>query len=178
MVMKNEQENYRKVVFFNNQAINLSPPSSTDGYAVNQLVAESPPLDTNSIYCNLLQCTHFSQTSVCAKKNERLIGFISAYLIPDRLNTLFIWQAVVAKSARGMGLAFKMLNELLQRPACQSIKYIETTITPSNEPSLALFKKFAQESNLKLEINTVFDKDDHFKGHHESEQLLKIGPLV
>ena len=34
-------------------------PTAEDGYPLNKLVENSPPLDPNSVYCNLLQCTHF-----------------------------------------------------------------------------------------------------------------------
>ena len=39
-------------------------PNAADGPAVSQLIASSPPLDTNSAYCNLLQCTDFAETCV------------------------------------------------------------------------------------------------------------------
>lgn len=152
-------------------------PTSTDGFAVNSLVAASPPLDTNSVYCNLLQCTHFADTSICAKSDRELVGFISGYLIPSRANTLFIWQVVVARAARGQGLAIRMLRELLQRPACRKVEYLETTITPSNEASRSLFQRLAESLDAETEESVGFDKEAHFHGGHETEQLLRIGPF-
>jgi len=116
--------------------VEFVPPVSDDGFAVNQLIADSPPLDTNSVYCNLLQCSHFSETSVCAKSGSKLLGFISGYLVPSNPETLFIWQVVVDSSARGRGLALQMLNELINRPDIPKIRYLETTITPTNRASL------------------------------------------
>ena len=153
-------------------------PASEDGFAVNQLVAESPPLDTNSIYCNLLQCSHFSETSVCAKSGSKILGFISGYLVPAKPDTLFIWQIAVDSSARGQGLAFRMLNELVKRPDCAQVKYLETTITPNNRASLKLFQKFAEQRKTTVEVSEAFTKTQHFNGQHETELLHRIGPLT
>jgi len=153
-------------------------PATDDGFAVNQLVAESPPLDTNSIYCNLLQCSHFSETSVCAKSGSKLLGFISGYLVPTKPDTLFIWQVVVDSSARGRGLALQMLDELIRRPNCSQVKYIETTITPDNPSSMRLFQKFAEQQNATIEVSEAFTKAQHFNGQHETELLHRIGPLT
>lgn len=159
------------------EIIDFYYPTSNDGFAVNKLISESPPLDTNSMYCNLLQCTHFSETSICAKAGEKLVGFISGYLIPTRPNTLFIWQVAVAKSARGRGVASRMLDGLLKRPITREVKFMETTITPDNKSSWMLFQKLADKRGTKIDVSTAFDKEKHFKGSHETEQLLRIGPL-
>lgn len=144
---------------------------------INQLVAASPPLDTNSVYCNLLQCSHFAETSIIAKSGAQCMGFISGYLIPSRPDTLFVWQVVVAEAGRGQGLASRMLEQLAQRPACAQVQYIETTITPDNEASWALFRKLARQLDAPLNDTVGFDKTIHFHGAHETEHLLRIGPF-
>lgn len=160
------------------QEIEIGPPLTLDGTAVNRLVASCPPLDTNSVYCNLLQCTHFDDTSICAKCNGELVGFVSGYIIPKQCNTLFIWQVAVADSARGQGLAIRMLNELLELPSCREVDLVETTITPSNEASQALFRKFADQHATTATIIPGFEQNTHFDGQHESEQLWRIGPIT
>lgn len=75
-------------------------PSIDDGLAVSKLISHCPPLDTNSVYCNLLQCYHFSSTSVAVKRCDELVGFISAYLIPETPDRLFVWQVAVSESTR------------------------------------------------------------------------------
>ncbi len=161
----------------NKQTIELSHPTALDGHAVNRLVAASPPLDSNSTYCNLLQCMHFSDTCVCAKLDGAVVGFVSGYLIPSRPATLFIWQVAVAESARGQGLATRMLRELIASPACGNVKYLETTITGSNEASWILFRRLTASLGAELEVAIAFDSKTHFHGDHETEQLLRIGPL-
>src|SRR5690606_39864620 len=68
----------------NTTAITLRKPTKDDGYRLHQLVAECPPLDPNSIYCNLLQCSHFAETGVAAEKEGDLVGFISGYIPPQQ----------------------------------------------------------------------------------------------
>lgn len=153
-------------------------PEKTDGMRVHALVQQCPPLDPNSSYCNLLQCTHFPDTCITAERNGELVGFISGYRPPNTSNTLFIWQVAVSESARGCGLASKMLQELLARENCQDVQFIETTITADNAGSWALFTKFSRQLGAPLERSTYFDKQDHFLGQHDSELLARIGPFA
>ena len=158
-------------------AIILTEPGAQDGFSLSRLIKQCPPLDNNSLYCNLLQCTHFAQTCVAAKKNNELTGFISAYLIPDKKNTLFVWQVAVDSKYRGQGLASKMLMHILARPVCSSVEYLETSITHDNQASRALFEGFAKKHALPIHNSVMFDKDLHFSGTHDSEHLLRIGPF-
>ena len=89
----------------NTTAITLRKPTKDDGYRLHQLVAECPPLDPNSIYCNLLQCSHFAETGVAAEKGGDLVGFISGYIPPQQPETVFVWQVAVHEKGRGQGLA-------------------------------------------------------------------------
>lgn len=160
------------------QKPNLRLPIPEDGESVHRLVESCPPLDTNSIYCNLLQCSHFASTSVSAELADELVGFISGYFVPDRDDTLFIWQVAVGEKARGQGLAGQMLQHIIQRPQCKRVAYIETTITESNKASWRLFESLAKKLSTKLESSVMFDRDTHFAGKHDSELLVRIGPLL
>lgn len=157
--------------------LELRAPLPEDAHAVSQLIQQCPPLDTNSVYCNLLQCSHFSNTSVAAFKRGELVGFISGYFIPERPESLFIWQVAVGEPARGLGLATRMLKHILSRPHCKGVTYLETSITKANQGSWALFEGLA--SKLETEVNTsvMFDKELHFQGEHDTESLVRIGPL-
>ncbi len=157
--------------------IQFQHPTSTDGYAVNRLVADSPPLDTNSVYCNLLQCSHFANSSIIAKSGEDVLGFISGYRIPARPDTLFVWQVVVSSKARGQGLASRLFQALLEKESCRDVRFIETTITKDNEASWALFRKLAKTLDATIEESVMFDRKDHFNEQHDSEHLLRIGPF-
>ena len=144
---------------------------------VFRLIGNCPPLDTNSSYCNLLQCSHFANTSVAAEQEGDIVGFISGYAIPERPDTLFIWQVAVSEQARGIGLASRMLAHILAHPRCDGIRYLETTITDENQASWALFRSFAKKQDADFQSSAWMDKEAHFAGQHDSETLVRIGPF-
>lgn len=157
--------------------IKLRIPRSEDGPLVSSLVEECPPLDPNSAYCNLLQCSHFADTSVAADLKGELVGFISGYIIPGRRDTLFVWQVAVGSKARGQGLATKMLKDLLSRPETKHVTHIETTITEDNDASWNLFRGLAKKLGTSVKSSVMFDAEEHFDGEHDSEMLVRIGPV-
>ncbi len=159
------------------QDLTLRPPTAADGMAVHSLIAACPPLDTNSAYCNLIQCSHFASTSVLAEAKGEVAGFISGHRIPERPDTLFIWQVAVGESGRGHGLAGRMLDAIVDRAGNEWIQYMETTITEDNAASWGLFQGFATRRGATLEREVWFDREAHFKGSHDSEIRARIGPL-
>lgn len=160
------------------EKIVLRCPTLEDGMGVYKLIESCPPLDTNSSYCNLLQSSHFSATSVAAEMEGSLVGFISGYIVPDRTDTLFVWQVAVSPSARGVGLASRMLSEILSRPSSSAVEYLETTITEDNQASWALFESLAKKLSVNLQRSDWMDKEVHFSGLHDSETLVRIGPFI
>ncbi|MDO6461512.1 diaminobutyrate acetyltransferase [Granulosicoccaceae sp. 1_MG-2023] len=158
--------------------ISLRPPVAEDGAGVHKLITECPPLDTNSVYCNLLQCDHFAGTSVTAERSGRIVGFISGYRVPDRPHVLFVWQVAVSPRARGQKLASRMLQHILARPQNAGVTHIETTITKDNQASWSLFRRLARSFDAELKRNVKFCEEKHFNGQHETEYLATIGPLA
>ena len=155
----------------------LRAPVIGDGLGVWRLVESCPPLDVNSIYCNLLQCGHFTETAVIAE-SDHIVGFISGYKLPNRPDTLFIWQVAVAEEARGLGLASRMLAEILARPVCEKIRFLETTITSDNQGSWGLFESLAKKMGVTCQSTPWLDTDIHFEGLHDSESLVRVGPFT
>lgn len=157
--------------------ITISAPESADGAPVHDLIAACPPLDTNSRYLNLLQCSHFADTCAIARRGDEVVGFLSAYLIPNRPDTLFVWQVAVSSEARGQGLAKRLLMDVLSRPFCSGVRRLEATITEDNEGSWALFTSLAKSLKAAEERSPIFDKQVHFAGKHDTEYLISIGPF-
>lgn len=144
---------------------------------IADLIASCPPLDTNSLYCNLLQATHFAETCIKAERGGVLEGWISGYRPPNDPAAIFVWQVAVRESARGKGLGVAMLAALMQCPAVADAQRLITTVTPSNHASRRMFAAFARNRGAKLEVRPWFDRERHFGGRHESEELISIGPL-
>ena len=84
--------------------LDFAAPGAEDGPSVHALIAACPPLDQNSVYANLLQCTHFADTCVAVKREGRLVGWVSGYIPPQEPDVLFVWQVAVAEEAQQLAL--------------------------------------------------------------------------
>ncbi len=113
-----------------------------------------------------------------ATAGDRQVGFISGYRPPTRPDVLFVWQVAVAEAARGRGIAGRMLDDLIARPACSGVTAMETTVTPSNGASRAMFASFARRQGAGIDETAGFTGDLFPTDAHEDERLLRIGPLV
>lgn len=152
--------------------LSFRKPVLTDGYPIYQLIKSSPPLDLNSSYLYFLQASHFADTCVVAEQNGQIIGFLSAYLRPDKPQSLFVWQVAVAESHRGLGLAKTMLSSLLEnQPDDSAITELTCTISPSNKASQSLFNSFAKMHGLLLQTAPFINEADFGEGNHEAEDL-------
>ncbi|MDF0590642.1 diaminobutyrate acetyltransferase [Candidatus Methanocrinis natronophilus] len=192
--------------------LKLRKPEVEDGAGISALVDSSKPLDPNSTYCYLLLCRDFAETCVVAEDmagvgmadeagrtggRGEIVGFLSGYRPPDRGDVLFVWQVAVDADTRNGGLAKRMLHEVLKRPSVRGCRFLETTISPSNEPSKRLFTSLARELQARCEVSACFS-ESHFGssdggedrktdrgadrgadqlGDHEAEYLFRIGPF-
>jgi L-2,4-diaminobutyric acid acetyltransferase len=168
------QNAQRSPVQITQQRWDFRTPTRLDGKAIHELIAQCPPLDENSAYCNFLQSSHFQNTCVLAEQDEQVVGFVSAYCKPDKLNEIFVWQVAVHPNARGIGLASEMLDELLAKDELQQVEYLETTITEDNQGSWSLFKKLDRAQGGKGTISIFLDEKRHFEGEHDTEYLYRI----
>ena len=143
------------------------------------MVRDSGALDINSQYAYLLLCDHFASTCVvaCDPRNKP-VAFVAAYLPPSKRDTIFVWQIGVDAGWRKQGLAKRLLQQLLQLPACAGVRFMEATVTSSNAASKRLFTALARELPAKLEISAGYEAH-HFSAEtsHEAEELFRIGPL-
>jgi len=156
--------------------ITMRKPNPEDGSTVYQLIGRCKPLDENSMYCNLLQCSHFRDTCVIAERGGLVVGFVSGYFLPDQPDTLFVWQVAVGEEARGQGLASRMLSKLLTRHQGR-VRHLHTSITTGNDASWNTFKKLSRENDAPLNTRVMFDREQHFGGQHDTEMLVHIGPF-
>lgn len=142
-----------------------------------QLVKDAGGLDLNSAYCYIMLGGYFSDTCVVAESEGVLAGFVTAFRQPADPEVLFVWQIGVASAFRGQGLGLALLSSLLQREACRGISLIETTITPSNHASKALFVSLARTLNTAYAEQRGFPEHAFPEHRHEREDLVRIGPF-
>lgn len=151
----------------------IRPPCLEDGAAISRLVKESQSLDVNSSYLYFLLAEHFSKTCAVAECNKNLVGFVTAYRLPEDPSKLFVWQIAVDPVMRGQGLAMRMLKDLVQRDWFKQITQLQCTISPSNKASNGLFAKLAQEFGAMLRVEPYLTEQQLGEGH-EDEPLVII----
>lgn len=153
-------------------------PETADGARIWTLVHDAGVLDLNSSYCYLLLCAHHADTCVLAEHEGELLGFVTGYRPPKQPDTYFLWQVGVDQGARGLGLATKMALSILSREACADVRYLETTVTPSNTPSQELFQSIARRLDTECHRHPFFDASMFPDSGHEPEELYRIGPFT
>lgn len=155
----------------------IRPPTMQDGVAVHDLIRSCPPLDINSLYCNLLQCTHFASTcaiAIDATDGESVLGWLSAHRPPTEPETLFVWQVAVAPAARRTRLAHALLDDILARDACRGVVRVGASVTATNVASLGFFESFAQSRGSRVELTPWLDESEAFQSRHDSEWSIRI----
>lgn len=153
-------------------------PHVDDAEAMWRIVDRTDNLDDNSPYLYLLLCRDFAQTCIVAEdEGGDLVGFVTGYRRPERPETYFLWQVTVAPSQRGKRLARRMIHALLARLSAEGVHRLEATVTPSNEPSMRMFRGFARELAVDCRETTIFPETLFPDGDHEDEVLFAIGPF-
>jgi L-2,4-diaminobutyric acid acetyltransferase len=158
--------------------LRLRHPLGADGAALHALVSRCSPLDLNSVYAYFLVCDHFASTSVLAEDEQgEVVGAITAYRKPEEPEVLFVWQVAVNTAGRGRGLATSMLEFILRSRRNHSVRFLETTITPSNQASWKLFRGMARQLGASCRERRYLDAECFGEDGHESEEQLSIGPF-
>lgn len=151
----------------------IVPCQGSDGAALWQMAKDGGNLELNTPYCYLMMAELFGQTTLVAQNGQGPAGFVMAFPPPERPDTVFVWQIGVSPQARGQGLATKLLQALMQRSGAA---YLEASVTPSNQASLALFRGAARRWGADCQEGT-FLAAAQFPHPHEDELLLRIGPV-
>jgi L-2,4-diaminobutyric acid acetyltransferase len=154
--------------------VSTGPPDVGDGPHCWRLAVDSAVLDANSRYAYLLWCRDFSATSMVARLDGEVVGFVTGYRRPDAPDTLLVWQIAVAAHARGRGIAGDLLDALVSR--VPGIDYVETTVTPDNEASHRLFDGFARRHDAAVSRDELFGSSLLGEAHLP-EILHRIGPI-
>ncbi len=157
--------------------VSIRSATMEDGADVWRLVRDSKVLDVNSSYAYLLFLDRFGETSVVAEEEGQVVGFVTGFRPPESPDVIFVWQVAVDASMRGRGLAGRMLDALVGLDGCEGVRYLETTVTPSNGPSRALFASFARSMDAEHTVSPYIREGMFPKPGHEDEQLHRIGPF-
>ncbi|MPZ54687.1 MAG: diaminobutyrate acetyltransferase [Acidimicrobiia bacterium] len=137
-------------------------------------------VDPNSPYSYLMLEEYFSDTCAVAELDDEMVGFVTGFRPFSHPETLFIWQIAVDESTQGMGIAGQLLDHVVKRPHVPRLRYLEATVTPSNEQSIRLFRGFARRWETECVEEELFadsDFPDDTSDNHEAEVRFRIGAL-
>jgi diaminobutyrate acetyltransferase len=160
--------------------VSLVEPGRADGPHLWRLTRDSRVLDLNSSYAYLLWCRDFAGTSVVAKVDGNVVGFVTGFLRPQATDTVMVWQVAVDARQRGRNLASRMLHTLVDRLSPQGVRWLQATVSPGNEASIRLFSALARDRGTGIERRDLFTPEDFpvdGSGRHEAEDLYVIGPF-
>jgi L-2,4-diaminobutyric acid acetyltransferase len=156
----------------------IDMPTVDDALQIHQLIQASPPLDLNSEYAYLLQASHFSATCRVARLTEhpsQIAAYVSGYALPGQPDILFIWQVAVSPTHRGQGLAIALLENLVYNQEQPLFRALQTTISPDNVASIALFTRLAKRTKSDINKQIFFSTALFGSSDHAAEDLYTVG---
>lgn len=112
--------------------VTAAEPALADDPHLWRLARDSQVLDLHSSYAYLLWCRDFAGTSVVAKVDGNVVGFVTGYLRPVTPDTVMVWQVAVEAGHRRRNLGSRMLHTLIDRLWPQGVRWLQATISPSH----------------------------------------------
>src|SRR5690606_2482281 len=123
----------------------IRPPRIDEGIAMWRIARDSQTLDLNSSYAYVLYARDFADTCRTASVHGPPAAVVLGYRRPNDESCLFIWQVAVDADSRGLGLAGRMLDDLLHDDSIDPpVRTIHTTITDDNIASQNTFRSLAK----------------------------------
>jgi len=147
-----------------------------DGLGVWKLVQSSGTLEANTAYFYLIFCSDFSDTCLIAEYEGNPVGVIIGYHPPRQADTAFCWQIGVHPDWRGQGIALALLEQWLQLPTNQELRWLTATVATDNPASDRLFRSFARRMQVACDVTEHFTSELLQSGH-APEPLYRIGPF-
>lgn len=149
---------------------------SEDGQRLWALVKAMGGLELNTAYFYILYCTDFADSCVVAEQDGELAGFVLGHRPPQRPDAVFVWQVGVAPAFRQQGLAQRLIEALLEQQPV-SVRWLEATVTPDNQPSRRLFSGIARRLGVECHIQDYLLAEWFPGASHAPEELFRIGPF-
>jgi diaminobutyrate acetyltransferase len=90
---------------------------------------------------------------------------------------VFVWQVAVERAQQGRGIGAALLDKLLDTVAEAGVSVLETTISPDNPGSIAMFSAVARRRAARITKRPLFDPGV-FPDSHAAEDLYRIAPTA
>ncbi|MFF8959811.1 diaminobutyrate acetyltransferase [Streptomyces sp. NPDC014894] len=151
-------------------------PRPEDGFAVWELVRNTPGLDGNSPYFYVLWFRDFADCSLLATVDDEIVGFLIGYRRPERPDTYFVWQTAVNPRHGVPFLGVRLFEAAADRQRDLGARYVEATVSADNKAILMVLRQYARKRSAETTDAVLFPAGLLGEGHHD-EVLHRIGPL-
>lgn len=151
-------------------------PRPEDGFAVWELVRDTPGLDTNSPYAYVLWFRDFADCSLLATIDDEVVGFLTGYRRPDEPDTYFVWQTAASPRHGVPFLGIKLFEAAAEYQRVNGARFVEATVSADNKAILMVLKQYARKCKAEITDHVLFPAELMGDGHHD-EVLYRIGPL-
>lgn len=151
-------------------------PRLSDGKRIWALIEEIGTLERNTPYAYVMCAHYFRSTSVVARGDGELRGFVVGFRPPQQPDTVFVWQVGVSPAARGKGLGRTVLDVLIEAQP-PDVRFMEATVAPDNTASEALFRSIGKLYGAECRITEGFGPELFPGSGHEGERRFRIGPF-
>jgi L-2,4-diaminobutyric acid acetyltransferase len=152
----------------------LRAPLPEDGARIAALAEDFVSRKARNIPETLVGRGAFRETSVLAELAGKLLGWVSAYILPYDPQTLFIWAVEVVKSEQNPGLSSLMLGYLMRQEPRAGLTRVQTVISCDEDRPWALFRQFARWQHSRLDIQPYFTQALTPHKRHENDNLVTI----
>lgn len=134
-------------------------PTINDVPAVVAIARKKKNLDRNSSYLYALHCLHFRDTSLVAKKDGKVVGFVIGYRIPKSPQIQFIWQYGLEQPFDSQDNVVELVSHMLRLEADKGLAGLDVSLDLAHHDALRLFTVIAMRFSLITQVE-AFDGDE------------------
>lgn len=122
---------------------------------------------------NLIAWHHGRTSCVLVNQAGEHVGAVVGYCVPATPAVWFVWQVAVRPDHRHQGLGLRMLEHVVRRLKADGVTALQTTITPGNAASRALFSRLAAKHRGVMSISPFLPVGSCGEGR-DAEDLYTI----
>ena len=159
---------------FPTPVLRFRAPQASDAAEISLLLKESGAPTHSELHRSLLQSDQFRETCGVVEIAGDIVGWISAYLPPFDPESLYVWQIAVSKKARGLGVAHRMLLDLMNRDICDGVRRLQISIRFDDPDGWEFIQRYADIRGASMAVQANYLRDVSASGLQPTEHLVTV----
>lgn len=159
----------------NDRLMMYERPTINDVSEVVGIARKKKNLDRNSSYLYALHCLHFRDTSLVAKNDGKVVGFVIGYRIPTRPQIQFIWQYGLEQPFDSQDNVVELVSHMLRLEENKGLAGLDVSLDLAHHDALRLFTVIAMRFSLISHVE-AFDGDEvmiHLESRKEKSAMRR-----